>query len=147
MFAHGKFSRGQSGRIHGTRPMGFKVEKRKRMSMPFGIMLAPGKPALICWKQEGVMSGAIIMWQYQCMRAFRKAGAIDASSAKPLAQIGCRDSVTLRCLVRNKVIVQAASGYFYLDLAAADRYYRRVLIFSFAVAALIILLLIWLRVF
>jgi hypothetical protein len=93
------------------------------------------------------MSGAIIIWQHQCMRAFRKAGAIDGSSAKPLAQIGCRDSFTFRCLVRNKVIVQAAGGGFYLDLRAADRFQRRQIVAIFATAGLIILLLVWLRVF
>jgi len=71
------------------------------------------------------------------MRAFDAARALDSKSAKPLSEIGVRNSFLFQRMVRRDVFVAAAAGAYYMDRAAAERFRRsrrlRVIIGTIAV--------------
>jgi hypothetical protein len=69
----------------------------------------------------------LIARQNRYLRKFTAAGAVAPAGARPLREVGVRDSRVFRRLVSRGVLVEAAPGRFYLDppASAAFRHRRR----------------------
>ncbi len=92
------------------------------------------------------MSGEyVIIVQNKYMRAFRKAGATDRGRAKPLADLGIRESGIFRRMAAKGVFVDAGGGLYYMDENAAAEFlaYRRKKSFYALVIMLLALLFLW----
>ena len=71
------------------------------------------------------MSAPVIHhFQNRCLRRFHDAGATDATSARPLAEMGISDSLVFRYLRFRGVLREAEPGRYFID-AEAERIFRR----------------------
>lgn len=63
----------------------------------------------------------VIVKQNECMRRFRNAGAVDAKSAKPLAEMGVkRDGIFSKMEDKGVFRPGPAPETFYMDASAAE---------------------------
>jgi len=87
----------------------------------------------------------VIIKQNQYMRIFRKADATDRSRAKPLAELGIRETHIFRRMVDKGVFVATGAGPYYMDQDAAAEFIaaRRKRAFYMLALVLIALLILW----
>ena len=82
------------------------------------------------------MSAPVIHhFQNRCLRRFHDAGATDATSARPLAEIGISDSMVFRYLRFRGIVCEAEPGEYYVDAQAEKNFRRKRLQFSLAVVS------------
>ena len=82
------------------------------------------------------MSAPVIHhFQNRCLRRFHDAGATDATSARPLAEMGISDSLVFRYLRFRGIGCEAEPGEYYLDAQAEKNFRRKRLQFSLAVVS------------
>jgi hypothetical protein len=78
------------------------------------------------------------------LRAFEQHDATDPERARTPDEVGCRDSLVFRSLVRRGVLREAGGGRYYLDLESASRLRARqramALIAVLAIVTLVILM-------
>jgi hypothetical protein len=86
-----------------------------------------------------------IIKQNQYMRVFRNGEATERGRAKPLGELGIRETRIFRDMVGRGVFVQAGGDSYYMDQDAAAEFIaaRRKRIFFSLVLALIALLLLF----
>lgn len=87
----------------------------------------------------------IIIKQNRYMRIFKNAGATDPGHARPVEELGIRETGIFRRMVEKGVFVAVGTEAFYLDLKAADELItrRRKRAFFMLILILIVLLLLW----
>ena len=80
------------------------------------------------------MSAPVIHYlQNHCLRRFHDAGAVDAKSARPTAEMGIGESQVFRYLRFRGVIREAEPGRYYIDTEAEGGFRRKRFRFTFAV--------------
>lgn len=88
------------------------------------------------------MSAPVIHhFQNRCLRRFHDAGATDATSARPLAEMGISDSLVFRYLRFRGIVCEAQPGEYYVDAQAEKNFRHKRLQFSLAVVSCFVLVL------
>ena len=67
----------------------------------------------------------IIRRQNRLMRDFVQAGAVSPDKARPLADLGQRESWVFRRMVAAGVFIDVGEGRWYLDQAGAEAFRKR----------------------